>query len=246
MKRFASLATTAALAGSLIGAGTAAQADSTMYLVPISDINATYSAGATVKFAAVVNLGYGGFGSLSIPIAVAYLSSEFGTSRPTYASSSADPIFDLASPVAYSTTASVLGGSKIYSIQGTPGHSAQPNDAGTATVAVAAGIYTLGTFTFPISPANTGTSATVYLPTAFGYSNKANNTDGAFVGTAPTLSIAGKDILGINTSDPLTFPTTGKSLTFKVSNTPAPSSLLVVAMGAIPAVGVLRRRRAAK
>ena len=51
----------------------------------------------------------------------------------------------------------------------------------------------------------------------------------------------------------LTFPNNGttkfSTLTVNKSagtNTPAPSSLLVVAMGAVPMVGVLRRRRSLK
>ena len=77
MKRFASFLT-AALAGSLVSAAPVAQADSTMYLVPISDINATYAPGAKVTFAAVIGLGTGAFGSFTVPAAVAYLTTALG------------------------------------------------------------------------------------------------------------------------------------------------------------------------
>ena len=228
MKRFASTITRVALAGSLIGAAAASQAQSTMYLVPISSLNnggLGYAPGSKVSFAVVLNLGSGSFGSFSVPTAVAYLSTEFGTARPTSVSGSADAVFDLLSPTAYSTTASTIGGAKIYAIQATPGHSATQSADGNSTLAVPAGVYTLGTFLFPISPANVGSTATVYLPTAFNYSNRANNTDGAFVGTAPTLAIAGKDILGNSITDTLSFPASGKSLTFQLSGG-SPSGVL--------------------
>ena len=218
MKRIASLVTVAALAGSLVG--TAAQADSTMYLVPISSLDnggSGYAPGAIVRFAAVLNLGTGSFGSFTVPTAVAYLSTQFGTARPTVERNNVDAIFDLISPTAYSTTASTIGGAKIYSLQAAPGHTAVQNMNGTATLAVSPGIYTVGTFSFPISPANSGSTATVYLPTAFGYSNKANNSDGTFSGIAPTFTITGKDIIGNAFSEPLSFPDSGKSLTFRIT-----------------------------
>ena len=53
-------------------------------------------------------------------------------------------------------------------------------------------------------------SATVYLPTAFGYSNSANATDGAFArGTGPLMTIAGKDVNGNALTDAISFPNTG-------------------------------------
>ena len=267
MNRFASIATAAALAGSLIGAATTAQAASTIYLVPISDLNTTYAPGAIVSFAAVADINRSDFASLSIPTATAFTTAEFrrdaGTgagTRPKVVQPTQDnpnnpgnPFFSQ-SAQSFTTTTSKVNGNTIFTFQNTVGHVAD-TDATGATVSFPAGSYTLGTFNFPIANTNTTGSATVYLPTPFGYSNSANSADGAYVtGTGPLNTILGKDAAGNAISEPITFPNTGgkfSSLTFKVSGatggggaTPAPSSLLVVAMGAIPAVGLLRRRAA--
>ena len=267
MNRFASIATTAALAGSLIGATSAANAVSNFYLVPISDLNATYAPGAIVSFAAVVDINRGDFASISVPSAIAFTTAEFrrdaGTgagTRPKVVQPVQDnpnnpgtPFFS-ANAQSFTTTTSKINGSTVFTFQNTVGHTSD-TDANGATLAFPAGSYTLGTFNFPIANTNTTGSATVYLPTPFGYSNSANSADGAYtVGVGPTNNILGKDAAGNAVNEPITFPNTGgkfSSLTFKVSGgtggggaTPAPSSLLVVAMGAIPAVGLLRRRSA--
>ena len=250
MKRFASLATTVALAGSLVGT---AHAASVMYFVPVSDINATYLPGAKVTFATYVDLGTSAFGSFSVPGAVAYVTSQFNkplassavydqSEDPTQPGSGA-PLWGLNSSVGFTTTASLIGGVKVQTIQPTNGHPAIPSADGLSTIAVPAGTYKLATFTFTISSAASG-DVSVYLPTPLGYSNSANATDGAYVvGVGPTMTINGKDIKGNALSDTLTF-SKANSLTFHVA--PAPSSLLVVAMGAVPAIGLLRRRRVAR
>ena len=265
MNRFASIATTAALAGSLIGTVSAAQA-TTMYLVPISDITATYAPGATVTLAAVVDLTNSSFASVSIPFATAFTSADFAfTSRnrpavsgqPTQNDPNAFPAATVFSKNAqsYTTTASKINGNSVYTVQNTVGQLLD-TDANGNTVSLAAGTYTLGTFTFPILATNTSGFATVYMPTPFGFSDSANATDGAFmVGTGALNNITGKDIKGNTFNEPVLFPdktavngVNGKysALHFKVtsSNVPAPSSLLVIAMGVLPAVGLLRRRSA--
>ena len=224
MKRIASLVNTLALAAALVGAETAAQSQSAMYLKRIST-QSTYTAGQNVTFAVMLDLGTSNFVSFSVPTAVAYLSSQFGPTRPTATAYTinADPdsIFDQAAPTSYTTTAFTIGGAKLYAVQATPGHTPNTPD-GFPRGAVPAGTYTLATFTLPVAsiPGGFGAvSATVYLPTAYGYSNKASNTDGAFIGTAPTLSITGKDASGNGLSDPLMFPNTASkpnSLTFNV------------------------------
>ena len=275
MNRFASIATTAALAGALIGAAHSAQATSTIYLVPISDLTQTYAPGAIVSFAAVCDVSRADFASLTVPCATAFVTTEFrrdlgtGTGvRPKVVQPTQDnpnnpgTPFWSASAQSFTTTTSSIGGNTVFTFQNTVGHVAD-TDANGNTIAFPAGSYTLGTFNFPIANTNTTGSATVYLPTPFGFSSNANATDGNYVvGTGPTLIILGKNAAGTSINDPLVFPDitkpgnaanpTGKfsSLVFKVSggstggNTPAPSSLLVVAMGAIPAVGLLRRRSA--
>ena len=276
MNRFASIATTAALAGSLIGATAAANASSLFYLVPISDLTQTYAPGAIVSFAAVVDLNNGNFASFSVPAAIGFTTTEFrrdaGTgagTRPKVVQPTQDnpnnpgtPFFG-ASAQSFNTTLSKINGNTVFTFQNTVGHISDTDQNG-VTLAVPAQSYTLGTFNFPIANTNTTGSATVYLPTPFGFSSSANSSDGAYVvGTGVLNSILGKDPTGNAISEAITFPSTtgngvgsagnalGKfsALTFKVTsnsvpNTPAPSSLLVVAMGAIPAVGLLRRRAA--
>ena len=77
MKRLASFITSAALAGSLLGAAGAARAVSEMYLVPISPLNAAYAPGSIVKFAAVIDLNNSNFASLSVPFATAFTTADF-------------------------------------------------------------------------------------------------------------------------------------------------------------------------
>ena len=227
MKRFASLITAAALAGSLVAAGSAARAASDIYLIPISDINATYSPGATVKFAAVVDLGSSSFAAISVPTAIAYITSEFGTAKPTAIydasgdpTSPGSPLWNLTAPIYYSTTASAINGAKVLTIQPTVGHSATVGP--TRLLPVPAGTYTIATFAFPIALTNVSGSATVSLPTPLGYSNSAFTTDGGYTpGVGPSFTIKGSDVNGVPLSDPLTFPDTGgkhRSLTFNVTH----------------------------
>ncbi len=265
MKRFASLATTAALAGSLVGAAHIAQAASTIYLVPIDSLDnggLGYNPGDTVNFAAVIGLGTSAAGSLSVPTAVVFTQTQFDVADNSYVvkGQGTDPTrgnkkgtFLWGSDAAsFTTTASTYQGATLYGEADAVGHVAT-NVAG-KTVAIPAGTYTLATFSFPIAAAITGTSATVFLPTAFGYSNLANNTNGDFQsGVGPLKTLSPKDVNGTTFTESISFPndaTRFSSLTFKVngasSTVPAPSSLLVVALGAIPAVSALRRRRAAK
>ena len=223
MKRITSLVTATALAGSLVG--TASQAQSTLYLVPISDLSATYAPGAKVTFAAVMDLGSGAFSAFSVPTALAYLTSEFGAAKPTAVyNTTADPLnpaapfWNLVTPVYYATTASLIGGVKVQTIQPTAGHAAVSGTSG--LLPVPAGTYTIATFTFPLTASSTGTS-TVYLPTPFGYTNNAFTADGAFHGVSAATTIEGSDVNGNRVSNTLTFPNTGgkhSSLTFNLSH----------------------------
>ena len=270
MNRFASIATTAALAGTLIGATAAANAQSNLYMVPLSDLSLTYNPGDTVQFAAVVDLNNAGFASLSIPFAATFTDAQFGeaaggvdsidngsapfvSGQPTQKDpNNTRQVVFASNAQSYTTTASTYLGSTVYTVQNTVGQVADKK--GTTTVAFPAGTYTLGTFSFPISSKNNTGAATIFLPTPAGYTNSANSADGAYaVGTGALNQILGKNPAGGNVAEPILFPNTGgkfSSLTFKVKTTggggatPAPSSLLVIAMGAIPAVGLLRRRSA--
>ena len=247
MKRFNSLATVAALAGSLLGAGTPTQASSTLYLVPISPLNAVYQPGDIVRFAAVVDLTNSSFASLSIPFATAWIDTEFGgaANGVTSIDNQTAPFVD-GQPTqidpnglhgatvfnknaqSYTTTTSKINGNVVYTVQNTVGQRADVR--GVNTFAFPAGTYTLGTFSFPIAAHSANypyasETATIYLPTPYGFSNSANSADGAFsVGTGPLLSILGKDVNGNSISEPITFPamtgtpTNGKysSLTYNV------------------------------
>ena len=236
MKRIASLLSAAALAGSLVAAPDSAKADSALYLVPISDLNATYAPGATVQFAAVLDLGGSAFSAFSVPAAVAYIASEVGAAKPTAAYDlTADPLrpsipfWSLTAPIYYATTASFLNGAKVQTIQPTAGHAAV--SSGTGLFTVPSGTYTIATFSFPISSTNASGSATVSLPTPFGYTNSGFTADGGYLtGTGPTLTIKGSDVNGDPISDPLTFPNSGakhSSLTFNVTHPPHAEMYLV-------------------
>ena len=133
MKRFASLATTAALAGSLVGAGTAAQALSNFYLVPISSLSTVYAPGAKVTFAAVMDYNNATTASFSIPTAVAYLGSQFGKPtlyrsvgrhRWTTRRTPATPSMTSPRPMRSPPPPRLIGAEKILAAQATPGHSA--------------------------------------------------------------------------------------------------------------------------
>ncbi len=230
MKRFASLVTVAALAGSLVGAAATARADSTMYLVPISDISKTYSPGAKVQFAVVLNLGVSTAGFLFVPTAVAYTTSEFArvnsAASAVVTSAQEDPTnsglpFWTNDAKSLTTTASVINGWRAYTVQDSVAHTATPivdaDGKAIGTVTVPAGIYTIATFTLPIA-AIAGGSASVYLPTPFGFSNSANATDGAYqYGNGPLFSLDYHDVNGNFLSEPLSFPASGSKLTFKVN-----------------------------
>ena len=270
MKRFASLATTAALAGSLIGAGTAAQAASTMILVPGSgaSLSNTYKAGDVINVSAVLTLGTGSFGSFSVPTAVGYLNSQFddpaggdynadttakftGPKAGTAGGTAPYTLWSLNSPNINSSSKSKVNGETVQTVQAVPGHSntvVKINNVST-TLAVPAGTYTLATFAFTVASTYTSGPLTLYLTTPSGFADAAGNADGAFANGAPSNLINGKTPLGVGTSDTLFFAPGALSITFNPAvgpNVPAPSSLIVAAMGAIPAIGVLRRRRAVK
>ena len=242
MKRLTSLVTVAALARSLVGAATNAQASSTLYMVPISPLNATYAPGDVVRFAAVVDLNNSSFASLSIPFAAAWVDTEFGG-----ASGSQNSIYNGTAPYVdgqptqkdpnnphttvfnryaqgYTTTYSKINGNIVYTIQNTVGQLADVR--GGATLAFPAGTYTLGTFSFPISANNISGSATIYMPTPYGFSNSANAADGAYsIGAGPLYTIIGRGVFGNDISEPILFPapnttpTNGKysSLTYRVA-----------------------------
>ena len=271
MKRFASLATTAALAGSLIGAGTAAQAVSTITLVPGSGASLanTYVAGDVINVSAIITLGTSSFGSFSVPTAVGYLNSQFddpaggdygadsnakfvGPKAGTTGGTATYQLWSLNSPNVSTPTTGKVNGETVQSVQAVPGHSntvVKINNVST-TLAVPAGTYTLATFAFTVASTYVSGPLTLYLTTPNGFANAANDADGAFAGGAPTNSINGKSPAGAAVSESLIFAPGTTTLTFNpgavTPPVPAPSSLIVVAMGAIPAIGVLRRRRAVK
>ena len=231
MKRFRSFATIAALTGSLVGAGTPAQALSTLYLVPISPLNAVYQPGDMVRFAAVIDLTNSSFASLSIPFATAWIDTEFGgaANGVTSIDNQTAPFVD-GQPTqidpnglhgatvfnknaqSYTTTTSKINGNVVYTVQNTVGQLADVRVG--ATLAFPAGTYTLGTFSFPIHgnsgyPYSYGGTATIYMPTPYGFSNSANSADGAFsVGAGPLNGILGKDVNGNSLLEPITFPST--------------------------------------
>ena len=254
MNRFASLITTAAIAGSLFAAAATAQAASALYLVPISDLNATYAPGASVQFAALVDIGIGSFTSVTVQTAVAYTSSQFGSAKPTArydatpdANNPGSPFWSLNTLPFYNPTASVMGGSTVLAFQPVSSHTAVKDKSG-QRIAIPTGTYTVATFTFPISPTIAGNAATVYLPTPFGFTNSALSADGAYqTGVGPMLKIAGKDSQNVTLYDSLAFPNgDGKysSLSFKVAaSVPEPGSVALLFSLASVGIGVLRKRR---
>ena len=270
MKRFASLITTAALTSSLVGMEQTARASSELYMVPISPLDATYAPGDIVRFAAVVDLNTSAFASLTIPFATAWTDNEFGG-----ASGGHDSIYNGTAPYVdgqptqidpnglhgatvfsknlqyYTTTASNINGNTVYTVQN--GVVQLPDIKNGRTVAFPAGTYTLGTFAFPIAANNDSGSATVYMPTPFGFSDSPTSTDGAFaMGTGPLNGISGRSArIGFDIIESITFPSTTETptngkyslLTFKVSTVPEPGNLALLVGVATIGVSVLRKRR---
>ena len=264
MKRFASLATAAALAGSLLGAATAAQADSTMSLVPISPLSGTYAAGDCISFATVLNLGTSSFGAFSVPSAVGYLNSQFDTPAtdgssygagyarfvapqldghdlPTY------PLWTLNAPDVNTPTKSALNGETVQSAQAVPGHSKTVGRflGVPTTLAVPAGTYSLAMYTFTVASTYKSGPLTLFLPTPLGFSDSSFDTDGAFVnGFGPTYLINGKSRTGDAIAEPLSFPLAGQMLTFNsTAAVPEPGSLALLFGMASLGLSVLRKRR---
>ena len=263
MKRFSSLATAAALAGSLLGIGTAAQADSTMRLVPISPLSGTYAAGDYISFATVLNLGSGSFGSFSVPTAVGYLRSQFDDPATDGSSYGADitakfigphvfgtagyTLWTLNSPDVNASTSGKINGEAVQSAQVAVGH---PNTAVkingvNTTLAVPAGTYSLAIFSFTVASTYKSGPLTLFLPTPLGFSDSSFDTDGAFVnGFGPTYLINGKSRTGDAIAEPLSFPLAGQMLTFNsIAAVPEPGSVALLFGMATVGVSILRKRR---
>ena len=246
MKRFASFAAKSALAGSLLGASIGANAQVNLYLVPITPLG-TVTAGSVVRFAVVTDVVQNNLQALTIGAAVTYdtaffdskgLAQDPNTGKyPAADGPFADPLWGLSPGTNIGTTTGGPNGVGLTTVQTAAGHA----KIGTTKLAVAT--HTVCTYSFPTLFGASG-DATIYLPSAFGF----NNGSGAAATSSDTLQ-------GIATGTPalpagFTFDTTPgsakpASLTYKISGaatTPGPSSLLVVALGSVPAVGLLRRR----
>ena len=249
MNRFASFVTKAALAGSLLGAGLAANAQVNLYLVPITPLG-TVTAGSTIQFAFVVDITANNLSSLTIGAGVTYDRSVFDPNgfdpNQGYTAAdgpySADKFWNRLGGTASGTTTTGPNGVGLPVLQTSNGRSK------VGTSVITPGTHTVATFSYPTLATASG-DATIYLPDAFLYNNPAT----AVASSEDTVNYV---IAGVTTQfnpSPVTFfpNTTAKpaSLTYQISGgavTPAPSSLLVVALGAIPAAGLLRRRRAVK
>ena len=273
MKRFASFITAAALAGSLLGTETDAQANSTMSLVPVSPLSGTYIAGDIINFSAVLNLGTSSFAAFSVPTAAGYLNSQFDTPDPnagpqspgngmagygidktaTFSGVNASggtslyPLYSLFVPDVNSTTASKINGEPVQAVQAVANH---PHTAITLsggdklTLAVPAGTYTLATFAFTVASTYQSGPLSVYLTTPNGFADTASDADGAFLrGIGSTYQINGKSPLGFAFGEPLSFPVNGQSLTFNVGAVPEPGSLALLLGMTAAGVSVLRKRR---
>ncbi len=256
MNRFVSLVTAAVLAGSLLGSEGQVKADSTLYLVPISDLNATYAPGSSVQFAAVCDLGVRAidWASTSAPTAIAYTTAQFGVNQPTavYDTSEdqANPgalFWDAMTPIVYHTTASKVNGATVQTIFVDPGHFRRFGTNGDLNAKIFAGVHTIATFTFPISPTIKDSVATVYLPTPYGFSNSSNSTDGFYInGRGPALTLYGVDVQDNRFSDPLTFPNSGgkySALSFRVGAVPEPGAMALLAGITTLGAALLRKRR---
>ena len=273
MKRFASLATTAALAGSLLIAGNASQAANyNLYLVPNTPAGSRNNLPLTTKslsFRVLVDINTPGVNTLTIgpgistnsPNSVLRFSTTTTGVNPLVSftpdaskfqpavddannqgldPAGAPPLWDkTASPVFATRT---VGSQVIKYFQGAVGHSAYNDVTLGAVDSIPVGTYTVGTYTIPLNTVaggiTNGSSVTFQLPSAFGLADPNNNTTQDYftdsVGS-PAVSFPNDGASKFN-SLTYTFGTSGPA-------TPAPSSLLVVAMGAVPMVGVLRRRR---
>ena len=238
MKRFASVINTSALAAALIGAGTAAQAQSTMSLVPISPLNNFYQAGDVINVAVVLTLGTSSFASFGVPTAVGYLNSQFNDPDPNVPDYSADTTAKFSGPKAgtaggtamytlwitnspsiNASTTGKISGETVQSAQALPGHSntvVKINGVST-TLSIPAGTYTLATFAFTVASSYYSSSLTLYLTIPNGFSSAANDTDGWFSGGSPTNSINGRSAAGIPIQELLSFPAAGSRLTYNVS-----------------------------
>ena len=238
MKCFALALPAAALAGLLVSAGTVAQADSTMYLVPMSDMNAIYKPGDKVTVKAMLNLGSGDFGSLSVPTAFAFSTAQFAAKPDAVFGGSPWGSFALMS---YAATATGPNGLALSAATASLSHAK-------STAAIPAGNYTLATLTFSILPTFAGSSVSVYLPTAFNYGGGASATDGSYGASGPEFLLRGKTMANLALADALTFPNSSlapASLTFRVapSAVPEPGSLALCVGMASVGVRILRKRR---
>ena len=272
MKRFASLATTAALAGSLLIAGNASQAASyNLYLVPtgatknlalttksvsfrvLVDINDTNVTTLTIGPAIAVNTPNSVLRFTTTTAGVVAISSSFTPDKSQFQPAvddfnnqgldpaGAPPLWDQSAKI--NTATRTVGSQEVRYFQGGVGHTAYNLSTG-GVAAIPAGTYTVGSYTIPLNTVaggiTNGSSVAFQLPSAFGLADPNNNTTQDFF----TDNFSG------NPSPTVSFPNNGttkfSSLTYTFGTgtpaTPAPSSLLVVAMGAVPMVGVLRRR----
>ena len=246
MNRFASFATKAVLAGSLLGASLAANAQVNLYLVPITPLGSV-TPGSVVRFAVVTDIVQNNLTALTIGAAVTYDTTYFDPAGlvqdpntgayPAADGKFNDPLWGLSPGTNLGTTTSGPNGAGVATVQTAAGH------AKIGTNKIAPGTHTVCTYSFPTLASAKG-NATIYLPTAFNFNSGA----GAAATSSDTLqgAVSGTPALPTGfTFDTSAGSTKPASLTYTIGSaatTPAPSSLLVVALGAIPAAGLLRRR----
>ena len=271
MKRFASFATSAALAGALLCAGTVSQAGIAynMYLVPTNGL--TVRPGGNINFNVLIDFPTGPVLPFALFLGPAIATPEAGITQTMSTSGSGamartvtvgpqvsfvadtskfQPYVDALtalgdpnpvgnSPRMWDQLGSNVRGTAVSgqkTVQYGIAHSKQldPGD-GTSILTIPAGTYTVGTYTFTaLSTDTVGQTLNFKLPSAYGLSDPNVNA---------TKDIVSDNIGGSTVSFPDTVQKPAQ-LTFTViPGTPAPSSLLVVAMGVVPLVGVLSRRR---
>ena len=270
MNRIASLFSTAALAGSLLTAGIVSHAANyNLYLVPTGATSNLPLTTKSVSFRVLVDINTPGVNTLTIGPAIAVktpnsvlkfttlaagavVSASFAPDKSQFQPAVADAVAQgqdpAGAPALWDQTAKLnyatrtVAGQEVKYVQGGVGHTAY-NDTTLGVVdAIPVGTYTVGSYSISLNTVaggiTNGSSVAFQLPSAFGLADPNSNTTQDFFSDSvgnPTVSFPNNGTTKFNS---LTY-TFGTSAT----GTPAPSSLLVVAMGAVPMVGVLRRRR---
>ena len=228
MNRFTSFATKVALAGSLLGAGLAANAQVNLYLTPITPVG-TVTAGSVVRFAVVTDIVQNNLTALTIGAAVTYDTAFFDpaglTQDPNTGAYPAadgkynDPLWGLSPGTNLGTTTSGPNGAGVATVQTAAGH------AKIGTNKIAPGTHTVCTYSFPTLKTATG-RVTIYLPTAFNYNSGA----GAAATSSDTLQGAVSGTPALPTG--FTFDTTPgsakpASLTYTIGNSLVPSTTIL-------------------